>query len=107
MRTVTRANLSDACLRVLNQQDYKSIRQRLSALGVSKLNAELQKLAESKGADSIISATKKRLISADEYLDVVNRLGNGDTFQSLVNSIITPRQAIANLKENIIKPSCV
>lgn len=101
MRTVTEQTSQMLSSGVLNQQDYKFIRQRLSALGASKLNAELQKLAESKGADSIISATKKRLISADEYLDVVNRLGNGDTFQSLVNSIITPRQAIANLKETL------
>lgn len=101
MRTVTEQTSQMLASGVLNQQDYKFIRQRLSALGASKLNAELQKLAESRGADSIISATKKRLISADEYLDVVNRLGNDDTFQSLVNSIITPRQAIANLKETL------
>jgi hypothetical protein len=101
MRTVTEQTSQMLAAGVLNQQDYKFIRQRLSALGASKLNAELQKLAESKGADSIISAIKKRLISADEYLDVVNRLGNDDTFQSLVNSIITPRQAIANLKETL------
>lgn len=101
MRTVTEQTSQMLASGVLNQQDYKFIRQRLSALGASKLNEELQKLAESKGADSIISATKKRLISADEYLDVVNRLGNDDTFQSLVNSIITPRQAIANLKETL------
>lgn len=101
MRTVTEQTSQMLASGVLNQQDYKFIRQRLSALGASKLNAELQKLAESKGADSIISATKKRLISADEFLDIVNRLGNDDTFQSLVNSIITPRQAIANLKETL------
>lgn len=101
MKTVTEQTAQMLAAGVLNQQDYKFIRQRLSALGASRLNAELQKLAESKGADSIISATKKRLISADEFLDVVNKLGNEDTFQNLVNSIITPRQAIANLKETI------
>ena len=101
MKTVTEQTSQMLAAGVLNQQDYKFIRQRLSALGASRLNAELQKLAESKGADSIISATKKRLISADEFLDVVNKLGNEDTFQNLVNSIITPRQAIANLKETL------
>lgn len=101
MKTVTEQTAQMLASGVLNQQDYKFIRQRLSALGASRLNAELQKLAESKGADSIIGATKKRLISADEYLDVVNRLGNDETFQKLVNSIITPRQAIANLKETL------
>lgn len=101
MKTVTEQTSQMLAAGVLNQQDYKFIRQRLSALGASKLNAELQKLAESKGADSIISATRQRLISADEYLDIVNKLGNDDTFQSLVNSIITPRQAIANLKESL------
>lgn len=101
MKTVTEQTAQMLASGVLNQQDYKFIRQRLSALGASRLNAELQKLAESKGADSIISATKKRLITADEYLDVVNKLGNEDTFQNLVNSIITPRQAIANLKETL------
>lgn len=101
MKTVTEQTAQMLAAGVLNQQDYKFIRQRLSALGASRLNAELQKLAESKGADSIISATKKRLITADEYLDIVNKLGNEDTFQNLVNSIITPRQAIANLKETL------
>lgn len=101
MKTATEQTSQMLASGVLNQQDYKFIRQRLSALGASRLNAELQKLAESKGADSIISATKKRLISADEFLDVVNKLGNEDTFQNLVNSIITPRQAIANLKETL------
>lgn len=101
MKTVTEQTAQMLAAGVLNQQDYKFIRQRLSALGASRLNAELQKLAESKGADSIVSATKKRLITADEYLDVVNKLGNEDTFQNLVNSIITPRQAIANLKETL------
>lgn len=101
MKTVTEQTAQMLASGVLNQQDYKFIRQRLSALGASRLNAELQKLAESKGADSIISATKKRLITADEYLDIVNKLGNEDTFQNLVNSIITPRQAIANLKETL------
>lgn len=101
MKTVTEQTAQMLASGVLNQQDYKFIRQRLSALGASRLNAELQKLAESKGEDSIISATKKRLISADEFLDVVNRLGNDETFQKLVNSIITPRQAIANLKETV------
>lgn len=101
MKTVTEQTSQMLAAGVLNQQDYKFIRQRLSALGASKLNEELLKLAQSKGEDSIISATKKRLISADEYLDVVNKLGNNETFQSLVNSIITPRQAIANLKETL------
>ena len=101
MKTVTEQTAQMLASGVLNQQDYKFIRQRLSALGASKLNEELLKLAQSKGEDSIISATKKRLISADEYLDVVNKLGNDETFQNLVNSIITPRQAIANLKETL------
>lgn len=101
MKTVTEQTAQMLASGVLNQQDYKFIRQRLSALGASRLNAELTALANSKGEDTIISATKKRLISADEYLDVVNRLGNDETFQKLVNSIITPRQAIANLKETL------
>lgn len=101
MKTVTEQTAQMLASGVLNQQDYKFIRQRLSALGASRLNAELTALANSKGEDTIISATKKRLISADEYLDVVNRLGNDETFQNLVNSIITPRQAIANLKETL------
>lgn len=101
MKTVTEQTSQMLASGVLNQQDYKFIRQRLSALGASRLNAELQKLAESKGADSIISATKKRLITADEFLDVVNKLGNSDDFQKLVNSIVTPKQAMENLKETL------
>lgn len=101
MKTVTEQTSQMLASGVLNQQDYKFIRQRLSALGASRLNAELQKLAESKGADSIISATKKRLITADEFLDVVKKLGNSDDFQKLVNSIVTPKQAMENLKETL------
>ena len=41
------------------------------------------------------------MITADEYLDAVNKLGNEDTFQSLVTSIVTPRQALANFKETL------
>lgn len=101
MKTVTEQTSQMLASGVLNQQDYKFIRQRLSALGASRLNAELQKLAESKGADSIISATKKRLITADEFLDIINKLGNSDDFQKLVNSIVTPKQAMENLKETL------
>lgn len=101
MKTVTEQTSQMLASGVLNQQDYKFIRQRLSALGASRLNAELQKLAESKGESSIIDATRKRKISADEYLDIVNKLGNSDDFQKLVNSIVTPKQAMENLKETL------
>ena len=85
----------------LNQGDYRFIRERLSALGTSKLNEELLKIAKSKGEDSITDATRKKLITANEYLDAVNKLGNQDIFQNLVTSIVTPRQAIANFKETL------
>lgn len=101
MKTVTEQTSQMLASGVLNQQDYKFIRQRLSALGASRLNAELQKLAESKGESSIIDATRKRKISVDEYLDIVNKLGNSDDFQKLVNSIVTPKQAMENLKETL------
>lgn len=101
MKTVTTQTSQMLANGYLNQGDYRFIRERLSALGASKLNAELLKIAQSKGEESITDATRKKLITADEYLDAVNKLGNQDIFQNLVNSIITPRQAIANFKETL------
>lgn len=101
MKTVTTQTSQMLANGYLNQGDYRFIRERLSALGASKLNAELLKLAQSKGEESITDATRKKLITANEYLDIVNKLGNEDVFQNLVTSIVTPRQAIANFKETL------
>ena len=101
MKTVTTQTSQMLANGYLNQGDYHFIRERLSALGASKLNAELLKLAQAKGEDSITDATRKKLITANEYLDIVNKLGNEDIFQNLVTSIVTPRQAIANFKETL------
>ena len=101
MKTVTTQTSQMLANGFLNQGDYRFIRERLSALGASKLNAELLKIAQSKGENSITDATRKKLITADEYLDAVNKLGNEDVFQNLVTSIVTPRQALANFKETL------
>lgn len=101
MKTVTTQTSQMLANGYLNQGDYRFIRERLSALGASKLNEELLKIAQSKGEDSITDATRKKLITANEYLDAVNKLGNQDIFQNLVTSIVTPRQAIANFKETL------
>lgn len=101
MKTVTTQTSQMLANGFLNQGDYRFIRERLSALGASKLNAELLKIAQSKGEASITDATRKKLITADEYLDAVNKLGNQDIFQNLVTSIVTPRQALANFKETL------
>ena len=83
----------------LNQQDFKFTRERFSALGASEVNKRLLALAQSKGYSSIIEATQKKGITADEYLDVIKEVGNSPKFQNLVTSILTPKQAIENLKE--------
>lgn len=83
----------------LNQQDFKFTRERFSALGASEVNKRLLALAQSKGYKSIIEATQKKGITADEYLDVIKEVGNSPKFQNLVTSILTPKQAIDNLKE--------
>lgn len=83
----------------LNQQDFKFTRERFSALGASEVNKRLLALAQSKGYSSIIKATQDKAITADEYLDVIKEVGNSPKFQSLVTSILTPKQAIENLKE--------
>lgn len=85
----------------LNQQDFKFTRERFSALGASEVNKRLLALAQSKGYSSIIEATQKKGITADEYLDVIKEVGNSSKFQSLVTSILTPKQAIENLKETL------
>jgi len=55
----------------LNQQDFKFTRERFSALGASEVNKRLLELAQAKGYKSIIEATQKKGITADEYLDVI------------------------------------
>lgn len=85
----------------LNQQDFKFTRERFSALGASEINKRLLALAQSKGYSSIIEATQKKGITADEYLDIVKEVGNSPKFQDLVTSILTPKQAIENLKETL------
>lgn len=85
----------------LNQQDFKFTRERFSALGASEVNKRLLALAQSKGYKSIIEATQKKGITADEYLDVIKEVGNSPKFQNLVTSILTPKQAIENLKETL------
>lgn len=85
----------------LNQQDFRFIRERFSALGASAVNDALTALAKSKGYNTIIDATRHKAITADEFLDLIKQVGNKEDFQKLVTSIVTPRQAIANFKETL------
>ena len=85
----------------LNQQDFRFIRERFSALGASAVNDALTDLAKSKGYKNIIDATRHKAITADEFLDLIKQVGNQENFQKLVTSIVTPRQAIANFKETL------
>lgn len=101
MKTITTQMSQMLAAGVLNQGDFRFIREKFSALGASELNKRLTELAQSKGESSIVDATRKRLISADEFLDVVKQVGGDPRFQELVTTIITPRQAIANLKETL------
>ena len=86
---------------VLNQQDWRYMREAFNALGASDVINNLEALAKSKGYDSMVDATRKRAISSDEFLDIIKQVGTSDKFQNLVESIITPRQALANLKESL------
>ena len=85
----------------LNQQDFRFIRERFSALGASAVNNALTELAKSKGYKNIIDATRHKAITADEFLDLVKQVGGQEDFQKLVTSIVTPRQALANFKETL------
>lgn len=85
----------------LNQQDFRFIRERFSALGASAVNNALTELAKSKGYKNIIDATRHKAITADEYLDLIKQVGSQEDFQKLVTSIVTPRQALANFKETL------
>lgn len=85
----------------LNQQDFRFIRERFSALGASAVNDALTDLAKSKGYKNIIDATRHKAITADEFLNLIKQVGNQESFQKLVTSIITPMQAIANFKETL------
>lgn len=101
MKTITTQVSQMLAAGVLNQQDFRFIRERFSALGASEVNKRLTELANSKGESTVVDATRKRLISADEFLDIIKQVGGDPRFQELVTSIITPRQAIANLKETL------
>lgn len=85
----------------LNQQDFRFIRERFSALGASAVNDALTDLAKSKGYKNIIDATRHKAITADEFLNLIKQVGNQENFQKLITSIVTPRQAIANFKETL------
>lgn len=86
---------------VLNQQDWKYMRDAMNALGQSEVIDAFEALAKQKGYRSVIEASRKRGITSEEVLDILKRIGNSDKFQNLVTSIITPKQAIANLKETL------
>ena len=86
---------------VLNQQDWRYMREAFNAMGASDVIKELEALAKSKGYDSMVDATRHRDISSDEFLDIIKQVGTSDKYQNLVESIITPRQALANLKESL------
>lgn len=86
---------------VLNQQDWRYMRDAMNALGQSEVIDALEALAKQKGYRSIIEASRKRGITSEEVLDILKSIGNSDKFQNLVTSIITPKQAIANLKETL------
>lgn len=101
IKTITTQMSQMLAAGVLNQGDFRFIREKFSALGASELNRRLTELAQSKGEATIVDATRKRLISTDEFLDVVKQVGGDPRFQELVTSIVTPRQAIANLKETL------
>ena len=101
MKTVTYQTSQLLASGYLNQADYMFIRQKFSALGASAMNEALNNLAKSKGYKNIIEASRKKGITADEFLDVVKATGSQQKFQDLVTSIITPRQALANLKETL------
>ena len=101
MKTITTQVSQMLASGVLNQQDFRFIRERFSALGASEVNKRLTELANAKGESTVVDATRKRLISADEFLDIIKQVGGDPKFQELVTSIITPRQAIDNLKETL------
>ena len=86
---------------VLNQQDWRYMREAFNAMGASDVIKNLETLAKSKGFDSVVDATRQRAISTDEFLDILKQVGSSDKFQNLVESIITPKQALANLKETL------
>lgn len=86
---------------VLNQQDWKYMRDAMNALGQSEVIDAFEALAKQKGYRSVIEASRKRGITSEEVLDILKRIGNSDKFQNLVTSIITPKQAVANLKETL------
>lgn len=86
---------------VLNQQDWRYMRDAMNALGQSEVIDALTALAKQKGYSTLAEASRKRGITSEEVLDILKGIGNSDKFQNLVASIITPKQAIANLKETL------
>lgn len=86
---------------VLNQQDWRIMREAMNAMGQADVVKSLEALAQSKGYSNIVDATRKRAISSDEVIEIIKDVGGSDKFQNLVTSILTPSQAIANLKERL------
>lgn len=85
----------------LNQQDLRFMREKFNALGAREFNDALNRLAQSKGFANIGEATRQKAITGDEVLNIIKEIGGSAKFQNLVTTILTPKQALDNLRENI------
>lgn len=85
----------------LSQADFRVLRNRLNALGSAELNTRLEQLVKNKGYDTIRDATQNGDLSSEEFLDILKEVGGQEKFQNRANSIVTPRQALDNLRETL------
>lgn len=106
---ITRASaqLNDMLVRgYASLVDLRIMRSWMNPLASARLAEGLDAIAKDKGFDNYQQATKEKAITAQELQQLILRIGLRDggennDFQALVNSIKTPRQALANLQETV------
>lgn len=80
-------------------QDVKFMKGWFNAQGSAKLSEILDKKAMERGYKNTIDAITKGAMTPEDITGAINEVGLSDSFQKLVTTIATPKQAIDNLKE--------
>lgn len=85
----------------LQWQDVKIIQQWQSAMATKKMNDYLKSNNLLGGYNSLKEAIAEGAISVETYAQAIKAVGLSDELQSLTDTIKTPSNALANLKENL------
>lgn len=82
-------------------QDVRIMKTWFNAQGSKAVQDILQRQAEDHGYASVGDAMKDNLYTVDDLVNAIKQVGNDPSFQQMVATIATPKQALDNLKENL------